>query len=75
MRPDSMCGLLALLAMVGATEDPVGFDPTGSAAGANDPNYDGNVFLTGHTISAQVNAGQSFRTTLVGNGALARTVA
>ncbi len=64
-----------IFAMVGAVEKAVGFDPTGVTAASDDPNYDGNVFLTRHSISAQVGAGQSFRATLVGNGALARTVA
>ncbi len=73
---DNAQGDATLFAMVtGSVEKAVGFDPTGTTAATDDPNYDGNVFATRHSISAQVGAGQSYRATLVGNGALARTVA
>ncbi len=61
-------------AMVGAVEKAVGFDPTGTAAATDDPNYDGTGHLKRYSISASVNAPATYRATLEGNGALARNV-
>lgn len=51
------------------------WDPTGGAAGPNDPNYDGTVVLESYSIKAAVGAAVSYSVALAGASALARTVA
>ena len=65
-----------LFALIGSTGVAMGFDPTGNAAGANDPNYDAtSVVLESYSIKAAVGQGVKMSASLAGNSALARTVA
>ena len=55
---------------------PVGVDPTGLAAGVNDPHYDStSMMCSGYTVSGAVGGRVDFKATLVGNAALARNTA
>ena len=58
----------------GGVEVPINFDPTGQAAAADHPNYDGNAHLKRYSISSSVDAPATYRATVEGNGALARNV-
>ncbi len=73
--PAASQGGAKVFSLIGAGEKAVGFDPTGTTAGANDPNYDGNVLMETYTIDAPVDGPVTFRVSLRGNGALARAVA
>jgi len=64
-----------IFAMIGTGEVAAAFDHTGATAGANDPNYDGNVLLERYSISARVAAPVTYRASLRGNGVLTRAVA
>tara|TARA_R110000824_G_scaffold68237_8_gene176642 strand:+ start:158 stop:565 length:408 start_codon:yes stop_codon:yes gene_type:complete len=74
LDPAASQGDATIFALVGSVERAVGFDPTGASAATNDPNYDGNVFLERYSISASVSGPVTYRASLRGNGALARTV-
>lgn len=51
------------------------FQPTGAAAGADDPNYTSSAILSSYNISASVGSMVSYRATLRGSAALVRAVA
>ena len=62
-------------ALNNGTAIPVAFDPTGNAAGPNDPNYDGNGFVERYVISARVTEAVTYRARVRGDGTLTRAVA
>lgn len=62
-------------ALANATAVPIGFDPTGNAAAANDPNYDGNGYVERYVISARVTEAVTYRATVRGDNTLTRAVA
>jgi hypothetical protein len=65
-----------LFALIGSAGVAMAVDPTGDAAGANDPNYDATlVCLASYKLSGAVGQRVSFAAGLKGNSALARTVA
>jgi hypothetical protein len=65
-----------IFALVGSTGVASAWDPTGAAAGANDPNYDAtSVVLESYSITAAVGEAVTYSATVQGNSALARTVA
>lgn len=65
-----------LFGLVGSSGVAVGFDPTGAAAGADDPNYDAtSMVLEAYSIKAAVGAAVTMSATLQGNSALTRAVA
>ena len=65
-----------LFALVGSSGVAMGVDPTGNTAGANDPNYDAtSVVLASYGIAGSVGGQSTFSASLLGNSALARTVA
>ena len=65
-----------LFAMVGSTGVTFGYDPTGASAGPNDPNYDStSAVLSSYSISGSVGGAVELSATILGNSALARTVA
>lgn len=65
-----------LFGLVGSSGVAVGFDPTGAAAGADDPNYDAtSMVLEAYSIKAAVGAAVTMSATLQGNSALIRAVA
>lgn len=68
-------GDATLFAMLGSNGVSLGFDPTGNAAGANDPNYDSTVCLASLSIAFATGAAATYTANLQGNSALARTVA
>lgn len=61
-------------ALANAAAVAAGFDPTGNAAGPNDPNYDGNVYVSRYSISARVTEAVTYRATLQGDNTLNRAV-
>lgn len=69
-------GDATIFALVGSSGVAVAFDPTGTTAGANDPNYDAaGMVLKSYAISSKVGAAVKYTAELEGNGALARNVA
>lgn len=66
-----------LFALVGDADGAaLAFDPTGTTAGANDPNYDSTqVQLASYKISAAVGGAVEYSASLVGGAALTRAVA
>lgn len=69
-------GDATLFALIGSTGVAVGVDPTGNAAGANDPNYDAtSMVLSRYGIRAAIGQPVTYSGELQGNSALARTVA
>ena len=67
-------GDATMFAQIGAASVLQGFDTTGEAAGANDPNYDGNVVLSSYSISGAVGGAVTYIVTEQGAGALTRAV-
>ena len=67
-------GDATIFAQIGAAAVLQGFDPTGQAAGASDPNYDGNVVLSSYSISGAVGGAVTYSVTEQGAGALTRAV-
>lgn len=61
--------------LVGSAGVAAAFDPTGSSAGASDPNYDGTVVLKSYAIKAAVGAPITYSAELEGASALARSTA
>lgn len=68
-------GDATIFALIGSAGVAIGVDPTGAGAGADDPNYDGTVCLSSHTLSFATGAAATYSTTLQGNSALTRAVA
>lgn len=68
-------GDATLFAMLGSAGVSLGFDPTGQAAGSNDPNYDSTVCLASLSISFATGGAATYTANLQGNSALSRTVA
>lgn len=66
-----------LFALIGDADGAsIGVDPTGAAAGANDPNYDStSMVLSSYRLSGAVGGRVDFSATLQGSAALARAVA
>lgn len=65
-----------IFGLVGSAGVSIGWDPTGTTAGANDPNYDStSVVLGSYTISASVGGAVEFSAQVLGNAALSRAVA
>lgn len=65
-----------LFAGLTATGAAVAYDPTGAAAGTDDPNYDGtSAVVASYSISSAVGGATKFSASILGNSALARTVA
>lgn len=65
-------GDATLFGLVGSSGVAAGFDPTGTTAGANDPNYDGTVVLKSYGIKAAVGAAITYSAELEGASALTR---
>ena len=65
-------GDATLFGLVGSAGVAAGFDPTGTTAGANDPNYDGTVVLKSYGIKASVGAPITYSAELEGASALTR---
>jgi hypothetical protein len=61
-----------LFAMLGSAGVATGFDPTGTTAGTNDPNYDSTHVLASFTISGQVGGAVKLAAELEGTAALTR---
>lgn len=75
---DFASGLLdaTIFALVGSAGVASAFDPTGAAAGANDPNYDmTSVVLESYGIRTAIGQPVKFSFGLAGNSALTRAVA
>ena len=69
-------GDATLFALKGSAGVATAFDPTGGAAGANDPNYDGSsAVLESYSIKGGVGQPVSYSFQLQGNSALTRAVA
>jgi hypothetical protein len=68
-------GDATIFGLVGNAGVAAGFDPTGGAAGASDPNYDGTYVLASYSIKGGVGGAVQYSATLEGNGALSRAVA
>lgn len=65
-----------LFGLIGSSGVNTTFDPTGTAAGPNDPNYDSSsMVLESYSIKAQVGQAVTFSASLVGNSAIDRAVA
>ena len=66
-----------IFAFIGAAAaKAMAFDPTGAAAGANDPNYDAaDILLQTYSISGSVGGPVTFAAKFAGNSALSRAVA
>lgn len=65
-----------LFALVGDADGAASaYDPTGAAAGANDPNYDGTIVLESYEIAGAVGGPVTFSASLPGTSALTRAVA
>jgi len=62
-------------ALANATAIPLAFDPTGTAAAADNPNYDGVGYVERYSISARVTEAVTYRATVKGDGTLTRAVA
>lgn len=69
---DSGEGDAIIFAQIGASAVSSEFDPTGGGAGANDPNYDGDVVLSSYNISGAVGGAVTYSVTEQGAGAIAR---
>lgn len=66
-------GDATLHALIGNSGVAVAFDPTGNAAGTDDPNYDAaGMVLESYSIKGQVGGAVTYSAQLQGNGALAR---
>ncbi len=68
-------GDATIFAALGSAGVASAFDPTGAAAGANDPNYDGTVVLASYSIKGSVGQAVTYTAKLEGTSALARAVA
>jgi len=67
----------AMIGLTGGTGSGGGrattFDPTGAAAGTNDPNYDGGSAVLGsYTITAALGAAVTYSATLLGDSTMVR---
>jgi len=68
-------GDATLFGQIGSGEAAFVFQPTGNAAGANDPNYTGDALVKSYRITCDVAGPVGYSTELQVNGALARAVA
>lgn len=68
-------GDATIFGLVGSAGVAAAFDPTGTTAGTNDPNYDGTVVLKSYSISSKVGAAVTYSAELEGTSALTRAVA
>lgn len=69
-------GDATLFALVGNAGVAMAFDPTGGAAGVNDPNYDSTkVVLASYSIKGGVGQAVTYSASLEGAAALTRAVA
>lgn len=64
-----------LFALVGSAGVASAFDPTGTTAAADHPNYDGTVVLGDYGISCKSGGRAEFSASLLGASALSRAVA
>lgn len=65
-----------LFGLIGSAGVAMGIDPTGAGPGADDPHYDAtSVVLGSYNISGAVGGRIDFTAKILGNSALARTVA
>ena len=67
-------GDATLFAMLSSSAVAAAFDPTGTTAAADNPNYDGNVHLGSYSISGSTGGAITYSATLEGTGALTRAV-
>ena len=68
-------GDATLFGQIGSGEAAFIFQPTGNAAGANDPNYTGNALVKSYSIKAAVDGSVTYSADLTVNGAITRAVA
>lgn len=61
-----------LFGMLSSSGVAVGFDPTGTAAGVSDPNYDSTMLLGSYEITAKTGAAAMYSAELRGGSALTR---
>lgn len=77
-RLDGYCDFAAsqgdatIFGQIGSGEAAFVYQPTGSAAGASDPNYTGNGIVRNYTIRSEVGGPASYSAEVVVNGALTR---
>lgn len=68
-------GDATIFGQIGSGEAAFVFQPTGNAAGANDPNYTGNALVSSYSLTCDVGGAVTYSCELQVNGALARAVA
>lgn len=69
-------GDATIFGLVGSSGVASGWDPTGNAAGANDPNYDStSMVLESYSITAAIGNAMTYQYQIAGNAALSRAVA
>lgn len=68
-------GDATIFGQIGSGEAAFIHQPTGSAAGANDPNYTGNALVRRYTIRSEVQGPSAYTAELQVNGAITRAVA
>lgn len=68
-------GDATIFGMLGSAGVAAAFDPTGTSAAADHPNYDGTVVLKSYSISSKVGAAVTYSAELEGTSALTRAVA
>jgi|TARA_Y100000310_G_scaffold2728_1_gene3540 hypothetical protein len=67
-------GDATIFTQIGSGEAAYIYQPTGGAAGANDPNYTGNALVSNYTITSDVSGSASYSATLQANGKPTRAV-
>ena len=67
-------GDATIFTQIGSGEAAYIYQPTGGAAGANDPNYTGNALVSKYTITSDVSGSASYSATLQANGKPTRAV-
>ena len=67
-------GDATIFGQIGSGEATYDFEPTGTTAGANTPDYTGNALVSNYTITADVGGAVTYSATLQVNGANTRNV-
>jgi len=67
-------GDATIFSQIGSGEAAYVMQPTGTAAGANDPNYTGNAVVSSYSITADVGGAVSYTATFQTNGKPTRAV-
>jgi len=67
-------GDATIFSQIGSGEAAFIYQPTGSAAGANSPNYTGNALVSSYTITSDVGGATTYSADLQVNGATTRAV-